>query len=281
MFWNKKDEEKSLPDLPPLQSPFSKELAVPDISTISEEENEEKHSLPSFPDSPINKGFAQAAIKDAIDTAPIDTTIENTEPELVSAPGSTEKVFRTVELDEENSHPSISIATPTKTSPIRVQQMPPSLSQSMTPSLPQRIAPPPSSPRIPSQPVPISQPMPKSIAQPMALPMSIPMSLPMPPMMQQQTSSQSSMSSMPPMNAMSLTNRPTRDKDIFVKIEKYQSARRTLQTTQDQLEEIDSLLKKIRETKLREEQELSAWEKELSVIKSRVQDVTEIFEKVA
>ena len=45
--------------------------------------------------------------------------------------------------------------------------------------------------------------------------------------------------------------------------------------------EIDELLRKIRETKLREEQELVGWEKELTSIKSNLQGVTEnIFEKV-
>jgi len=55
MFSQKKDES-SLPDLPPLQTPFS----LPAV------EKEEIHALPSFPDSPTNKGFSQMAIKDAV-----------------------------------------------------------------------------------------------------------------------------------------------------------------------------------------------------------------------
>jgi len=69
--------------------------------------------------------------------------------------------------------------------------------------------------------------------------------------------------------------------DIFIKIDKFRSIRKSLRDTQDKLEEIDSLLAKIRETKIREEQELSAWERELTMAKSRINDInTNIFEKV-
>ena len=44
---------------------------------------------------------------------------------------------------------------------------------------------------------------------------------------------------------------------------------------------MDELLKKIREIKLREEQELTTWEKEINNAKSRIKDVHEnIFEKI-
>lgn len=69
--------------------------------------------------------------------------------------------------------------------------------------------------------------------------------------------------------------------DIFVKIEKFRNVRKALNETKDKLEEIDELLKKIREVKMREEQELTSWEKEISNSKARIQQITsEIFEKV-
>ena len=68
--------------------------------------------------------------------------------------------------------------------------------------------------------------------------------------------------------------------NVFVKIDKFNTARRALQETQIQIENIDAILRKIRETKLREEQELVAWEKEISGVKSRIQEVTQnIFER--
>ena len=77
-----------------------------------------------------------------------------------------------------------------------------------------------------------------------------------------------------------ITEKP-KNEDIFVKIDKFHSARRTLYDLKVKLEEINGLLKKIRETRLREEQELAAWEKELLHAKTRIQNVTEnIFEKV-
>ncbi len=72
-----------------------------------------------------------------------------------------------------------------------------------------------------------------------------------------------------------------RSSDLFVKLDKFNSAKKTLSNIQDKLEEITSLLNKIRETKLREEQELSSWEKDVMSIKAEVHDVTEnIFEKL-
>jgi len=69
--------------------------------------------------------------------------------------------------------------------------------------------------------------------------------------------------------------------DVFVKIDKFHSAKRALSEVKDKLGEIDELIKKIRETKMREDQEIVAWEKDMDHIKARMKDVTEsIFEKV-
>ncbi len=69
--------------------------------------------------------------------------------------------------------------------------------------------------------------------------------------------------------------------DVFVKIDKFHSAKKALGDVQVRLGEIDALVKKIRDTKLREEQELASWERDITHIKSRVQGVSEnIFEKV-
>ena len=70
-----------------------------------------------------------------------------------------------------------------------------------------------------------------------------------------------------------------KQQEIYVKIDKFHLAKNSLETIGQKLDEIDNLLKKIRETKLREEQELAIWEKEISSAKSRIQDVREnIFE---
>ncbi len=69
--------------------------------------------------------------------------------------------------------------------------------------------------------------------------------------------------------------------DVFVKIDKFHSARKALREIAQNLEDIDDFIKKIRETKLREEQELGSWERDVANIKARIKDVTEtIFEKV-
>lgn len=68
--------------------------------------------------------------------------------------------------------------------------------------------------------------------------------------------------------------------DVFVKIDKYHALKRMLDEAKTKLEQIDGVIKNIRELKMREEQELSGWEKELMHAKSRIQEVNQtIFEK--
>lgn len=86
----------------------------------------------------------------------------------------------------------------------------------------------------------------------------------------------------PPMRRTTFEAAPQqKSEDVYVKIDRFHSARKALNSARNKLAEIDELMKKIRETKMREEQELSSWEKEIDVIKTKVEDVTKnIFEKV-
>jgi hypothetical protein len=70
------------------------------------------------------------------------------------------------------------------------------------------------------------------------------------------------------------------NKPIFVRLDKFQMARNSLETVKAKLSEIEELLKRIREVKTREDAELSSWENEMEAIKSRIQTVmNDIFEK--
>ena len=163
MFWGKKEEKKSLPELPPLKHDFTKGPAFPAVKPSEAERN-----LPSFPE-PMQKGFSQAAIKEAVRES--EETV----------PGVQEP--RTMEMEEWKPHKAPSAPSPKK-------------------------------------------------------------------------------------------------HDVYVKIDKFHSAKKSLESAKEKLEEIESVLRKIRETKVREEHELSSWEKELSAIKARIHDVTEnIFER--
>jgi len=71
-----------------------------------------------------------------------------------------------------------------------------------------------------------------------------------------------------------------KEENVFVRLDKFHSARRSLNETKTRLEDIDSLLRKIREIKQREEQELSAWEKEVTELKAKIQSIREnIFDR--
>jgi hypothetical protein len=76
------------------------------------------------------------------------------------------------------------------------------------------------------------------------------------------------------------TFKPVEKHDVFIRIDKFRAAKRSLNEIKSKVDDVDSLLKKIRETKMREEQELSGWESELTNIKTKIKDVTQnIFEK--
>jgi hypothetical protein len=73
----------------------------------------------------------------------------------------------------------------------------------------------------------------------------------------------------------------TKGEEVFVKLDKFQSARKALLTLQEQVQDIATTLKRVRETKVREEQELSSWEKEVSAAKAKVEEVNKtLFDKV-
>lgn len=65
MLGNKKQikEEGGLPDLPELNSNMSPLESYPNRDNYPQQDI---HELPSFPDSPMQKGFSQTAIKDAV-----------------------------------------------------------------------------------------------------------------------------------------------------------------------------------------------------------------------
>ena len=73
----------------------------------------------------------------------------------------------------------------------------------------------------------------------------------------------------------------TKNEEVFVKLDKFQSARKALVLAQEQVQDIANTLKRIRETKLREEQELSAWEKEILAAKTKVEEINKtLFDKI-
>lgn len=170
MFWEKKDKMKGLPDLPRT----STRPSLPPEYLDDDFADEDIHELPSFPDSPMHKGFSQSAIKEAVANEDLKETEER--PHIP---------YKTIEANEWTS---------------------------------------------------------------------------------------------PPQTHVSSSRRDS--KPIFVRIDKFQLARDSLETVKTKLTEIEQLLKMIREVKAKEDTELSAWESEMESIKTRVQGVVnDIFDK--
>jgi len=190
MFWDR-GEKSELPDLPPLK-PILEDLAHPFLKEEEEEEERRPEKLPTFPESPIKKGFSQAAIKEAVKEEEMPKLPEKEEPATMELPETTHIIPKQAEEMEAPAHAAV-----------------------------------------------------------------------------------------PPVPKMPVAATPPKTAHVFVQINKFHLAYKSLTTAQQKLEDIDSLLKKIRETRMREEQELSAWEKELTSVKSKIQGVTEnIFEKM-
>lgn len=190
MFWSKKEDKSKLPDLPPIN--IHGNIPSQKMDFPYEDEDYEKHRLPSFPDSPMQRGFSQTIIKDAVNN-------EDAKEETIPFQDAQRK-FKTIEMED--------------------------TSRVFEPKL---------------------SPPPEQYTRPQKYEATLPKS---------------------------------KNSDIYVKIDKFNSAKRSLSAIHEKLGEIDELLKRIRETKLKEDQELSNWEREISSLRSKMQEVTEsIFEK--
>ena len=227
MLWGKKDDKRLLPDLPPMRNPTflaDNEGSFEHINedSLGDEYSMEKNELPSFPDSLNDKGFSQAAIKDAVSSD--EEVIPGNNPIRDSGGNK----FQTIEMDEWAPSMKKEDSTQDMDSVIdnnAMQNKSKILSKSN-----------------------------KKLEEP----------------------------TMGDYSNVRVPMRPRTNSDIFVKLDKFYSARKALEAAKEKLDEIDNLLRKIRETKMREEQELSGWEKDIVEAKARVREVNEaLFDKVA
>lgn len=83
MLWGHKkgDKTEALPELPAQRIPSPPIGSRYSSNPYTEEESEEIHSLPSFPDSPMNRGFSQSAIKGAVENSDIEDLPKMSESE--------------------------------------------------------------------------------------------------------------------------------------------------------------------------------------------------------
>ena len=70
-------------------------------------------------------------------------------------------------------------------------------------------------------------------------------------------------------------------KPIFVKLDKFNEAKESLESVKEKLSEIDDLLKTLKDVKSKEEHELLEWGKQMEELKSRLESLTaDVFEDV-
>ena len=161
-------------------------------------QKEEIHGLPSFPDSPMRRGFSQSMIKNAVENEEIKESSQLPELKEDSADNLPKKTPRLIELEE------------------------------WTPSFHSQ------------------------------------KSLPSPPMPRD-----SREQNMPKMH----------DRPVFVRLDKFKEARQSLESISEKVNQLDELLKMIKDIKAKENAEIDQWEQEIEKIKSRISFInTEIFE---
>ncbi len=186
MFNFKKSTDKGLPSLNS-GSPTIRDLRGPHLPAFEVEEKEEIHGLPSFPDSPMNKGFSQSAIKSAVEDDKNLPELPEWTPEKRESTHLPIKPVRTMEMEE-----------------WKPQKM--EFSENIPNTAPQK-------------------------------------------------------------------------KFLFVKLEKFKESRESLTKVSEKLNQMDELLKMIKEVKAKEDAEILEWEKDIENIKSRISFINrEIFE---
>jgi hypothetical protein len=241
MLWNKKEAKSVLPDLPPLETPFKQELA--EIQQIKEHETDESADPHMLP------SFPDSLNSKGFSQTIIKDAVSNENEEDTEFVGNIPKNYKTVEMEDSSNSTSPSI-TQVRPAPHKEETTYPLSPESSQDLIPQ---------------IPIKNPIPPSLPPQMPL--------------QKNKFMEQSVAPLP----AHFSKPPVQEKypHVFIKIDRFFSAKKALSETKDQLDQIEDLLKKIREVKLREEQELARWEHELLSIKSRVREVTQnIFEKV-
>jgi hypothetical protein len=68
---------------------------------------------------------------------------------------------------------------------------------------------------------------------------------------------------------------------IFVRIDKFQSSQKNFETIKDKVREIEAVLRKIKDIKSQEEEELKGWSEDIEKLKSRLTEIdNEIFNQI-
>jgi hypothetical protein len=60
---------------------------------------------------------------------------------------------------------------------------------------------------------------------------------------------------------------------VFIRLDKFQLTLDSFEQIKNKISEIESLLRKIKEVKSKEDEELTAWEREIQIIKSRIDSI--------
>ncbi len=216
--------------------------ALPDLPNISMKSNHSLPNLPSFPSSnEISENFNQSMVKSAVSDSDKENSYSSGDNEVI------------VEAPNEGFS-SLS--------------MPPrgGMEESMIPSLPQMPQLPEMQMQYPPQQGFPSRPLPRYPEESQRRTLELTPSISSMPSRPQQREQQS----------FTKLNEP-----VFVRIDKFQESQKHFEEIKRTTKEIEMVLRKIKDTKDKEEREINAWTEDLERIKSRLSDIdANIFNKL-
>jgi|TARA_B100002003_G_scaffold245498_1_gene273405 hypothetical protein len=68
---------------------------------------------------------------------------------------------------------------------------------------------------------------------------------------------------------------------IFVRIDRFQSAQKSFEIVKSRLKEIESILKKIKDIRLKEDKEMNSWNEEIEDVKEKLSEIdSDIFDQI-
>jgi len=104
---------------------------------------------------------------------------------------------------------------------------------------------------------------------------------PLPPLNSERKSPHREMNEWKPSEIKRLDKKEIEKGPVFVRLDKFNDAKDSLEEMKFKLDEIDELLKTLKDVKAKEEKELTDWEKEMDELKARLRSLTsDVFDNV-
>lgn len=84
-----------------------------------------------------------------------------------------------------------------------------------------------------------------------------------------------------PTNPTPISPKPSINEPIFIRLDKFQTSQKNLETIKEKIAKVEVVLKKIEDTKAKEEAELKAWMEDINQVKAKIAEIDQdIFDQI-